>query len=115
MDVFHELKSDKITLPIQKEFIDWCHKYIRSFDGSDSWFESSISTLEEYWTCEGYQWISWKGDGFQSIFTILMASNTEPSLHFINFKYFSVIIENQKLFLELQCQFKFITDHLIGE
>lgn len=40
-------------------------------DGSDTWFQSSASTLVEYWECEGNPAIAWKQNGSRQLFTLL--------------------------------------------
>ncbi|KAK7578114.1 hypothetical protein V9T40_010319 [Parthenolecanium corni] len=73
---FDELHLDQKYSDVKKEFIDWCHQMMNSIDGSESWFDSSISTLDEYWECEGNQLIMWK-TGYKTLFSLLTAKSQE--------------------------------------
>lgn len=83
-EVFQEFESDAVSSEIKDEFIHWCHQYLNSYDGTDSWFDSSALTLSEFYPCDGYLNVSWKKQGYRTLFSILMVLNIHSfnSVHF---------------------------------
>lgn len=61
---------DTQELPLN-QFINWCHHFQNSYNGSDSWFEASAINIDTYKTCRGYPAISWKSKGFTTIIDLL--------------------------------------------
>ncbi len=64
-------KDPTVEDDLRDEFIEWCHQFVNTFDGSDSWFDSSSSTLNEYWECRGNPQLSWKEGGYRMLIDIL--------------------------------------------
>lgn len=61
---------DTQELPL-KQFVDWCHHFQNSYNGSDSWFEASAINIDTYKPCPGYTSISWKSKGYSTVFDLL--------------------------------------------
>lgn len=55
-----------------KQFINWCHHYQNSYNGSDSWFEASAINIDTYKSCPGYPAISWKSKGYSTVIDLLL-------------------------------------------
>lgn len=71
--IIHRIKNvmhDTQELPL-KQFINWCHHFQNSYNGSDNWFESSAINIDTYKTCPGYPAISWKSKGFTTVIDLL--------------------------------------------
>lgn len=77
-------KDENVDIPddIKSEFIEFCHQSINSYDGSETWFNTSVSTFKEYKMCEGNPTIMWKKVGFKTLFDILMVIGRRI-LHYI--------------------------------
>lgn len=73
--MFRDSKMNAISSEIKNEFIQWWHQYMNSYDGTDSWFDSSILSLSEYCNCEGDSAIAWKKPGYRTLFSVLMVFN----------------------------------------
>jgi hypothetical protein len=67
-------------------FLDWFHKLENSFNGADSWFDTSGVGLTEYWECEGNLLLSWKSGGYQQVLDLLMVR-----LYCLNFGYNAIL------------------------
>lgn len=61
---------DTQELPL-KQFVNWCHHFQNSYNGSDSWFETSAINIDTYKSCPGYPAINWKSKGFSTIIDLL--------------------------------------------
>jgi len=61
---------DTQELPLN-QFVNWCHHFQNSYNGSDSWFETSAINIDTYKSCPGYPAISWKSKGYSTIIDLL--------------------------------------------
>ncbi|XKL59615.1 hypothetical protein PGB90_000631 [Kerria lacca] len=72
LEAFEKMNNDEISSDLQKEFLEWCHQFINSYDGTDSWFNSASSSFHEFWECAGNQYIVWEKGGYRTILSIMM-------------------------------------------
>lgn len=70
------MKRDNITVDdnILRMCLEWFERFQNSYDGSDSWSQTSARGTLQYHDCEGYSLIRWKEGGYANIFDILMVS-----------------------------------------
>lgn len=61
---------DSPELPL-KQFVNWVHHYMNSYNGSDSWFEASAINIDNFKNCPGYPAISWKTKGYSTVIDLL--------------------------------------------
>lgn len=63
-----------IDAEIIREAFDWFHAMCNSYDGSDSWYETSCKSLDEYEVCEGANW-NWKDKGYVTVLDLLQVKS----------------------------------------
>lgn len=85
LEAFEKMNNDEISSDLQKEFLEWCHQFINSYDGTDSWFNSASSSFHEFWECAGNQYIVWEKGGYRTILSIMMVIYYKNKLKCIDF------------------------------
>lgn len=77
--IIYRIENDLIDTPELplKQFINWCHHYQNSYNGSDSLFEASAINIDTYKSCPGYPAISWKSKGYSTIIDLLQVYKLE--------------------------------------
>lgn len=96
---FHQRLQDEefkdITPELKRQAYDWIHRMQNSYEGSESWFETSCSSLPEYQVCDGNQLNNWKDKGYVTVFDLLQVSFTD--------EHFRIQFKQTQSFIEIFC------------
>lgn len=64
-------KMPDLPVDVRNGFLEWLHQFHNSIDGSDSWYQTSVTTLKEYHECEGNSLIKWNKGGYKNVFKLI--------------------------------------------
>lgn len=71
-----------MTPELRRQAYDWIHRMENTFEASESWFETSCSSLPQYWVCDGNQLLNWKDRGYVTVFDLLQVNLIDKHLIF---------------------------------
>lgn len=65
---------ENIDPQLAKQFIETFERQETALESADTWFETSLRGLQEYWECEGDQSLHWKDKGYGFVLELLQVS-----------------------------------------
>ncbi|XP_037045061.1 protein anon-37Cs-like [Bradysia coprophila] len=67
----------RLCLQVQNFF----HTYINNYFGTESWFDISIEVYSTHNDTTGSQWVTWRNEGFSTVFEFLSRKRPDPAYH----------------------------------